>query len=248
LSTAVLDHTIVWRPALFTVLLHGVLVYSLTVNWSSRSDAAFKPRVIPRYIEAKLVRIEAPKPRPETRPSPKPDTTTTKPASTVAASRPKPRAKPKPKPRPAQVAPEPEPKADPVAAPRPTSEERAEAAREELALAMAAEDEFLEAATDEQLTASYIALIARAVEDNWSRPPSARNDMEAELQLQLIPTGEVVSVTLAVSSGNDAFDRSAIMAVRKADRFPELQQLDLRLFEKNFRRLRLKFKPEDLRY
>ena len=111
-----------------------------------------------------------------------------------------------------------------------------------------AEDELLEAATDEQLTASYIALIARAVEENWSRPPSARNDMEAELLLQLIPTGEVVSVTLADSSGNAAFDRSAIMAVRKAERFPELQQLEARLFERNFRRLRLKFKPEDLRY
>ena len=72
--------------------------------------------------------------------------------------------------------------------------------------------------------------------------------MEAELLLQLIPTGEVVSVTLAESSGNAAFDRSAIMAVEKAERFPELQQLESRLFERNFRRLRLKFKPEDLRY
>ena len=66
--------------------------------------------------------------------------------------------------------------------------------------------------------------------------------------IQLIPTGEVVSVTLASSSGNAAFDRSAVVAVEKAGQFPELQKLDSRLFEKNFRRLRLKFKPEDLRY
>ena len=42
--------------------------------------------------------------------------------------------------------------------------------------------------------------------------------------------------------------RSAVVAVEKAGQFPELQQLESRLFEKNFRRLRLKFKPEDLRY
>ena len=244
MSKSVLSRLIFWRPALFTVLLHGLLVYALTVNWSSPSDAAVKPRVTPRYIEARLVTIEAPKPKPR----PKPKAASPKPSTTTAAARPKPKPSPAPKPAPKQKDPEPKPEPEPVEPRRPTAEERAAAAREELALAMAAEDEMLEAATDEQLTASYIALIARAVEDNWSRPPSARNDMEAELLLQLIPTGEVVSVTLADSSGNDAFDRSAIMAVRKAERFPELQQLESRLFEQNFRRLRLKFKPEDLRY
>ena len=105
----------------------------------------------------------------------------------------------------------------------------------------------LEQADDEQITLSYVALIARVVEDNWSRPPSARNDMEAELVIQLIPTGEVVSVTLTRSSGLVAFDRSAVMAVEKAERFPELQDLPARIFNESFRTLRLKFKPEDLR-
>ena len=121
-------------------------------------------------------------------------------------------------------------------------------ARAELALALDAEDVLLEEASDQEVTQSYVALIARVIEENWSRPPSARNEMEAELTLQLIPTGEVVSVTLARGSGSAAFDRSAIAAVMKAERFPELQDLPSRLFEKDFRRLRLKFKPEDLRY
>ena len=72
--------------------------------------------------------------------------------------------------------------------------------------------------------------------------------MEAELALQLIPTGEVVSVTVIRSSGNPAFDRSAINAVEKAGEFPELRQLPPGEFEKTFRRFRLLFKPEDLRY
>ena len=72
--------------------------------------------------------------------------------------------------------------------------------------------------------------------------------MECELSIQLIPTGEVVSVTLVRSSGNPAFDSSAINAVQKAGAFPELQNLPSGEFEKSFRRLTLIFKPEDLRY
>jgi colicin import membrane protein len=242
--------SIFWRPALLTVLLHGWLLYALTANWSTPTDAAVKPVQTPRFIQARLVELEkprpaAPKPKPKAKPAaPKPAT----PKPATAKPKPKPTPKPtpavaeaKPKPKPAEPKPQPEPR-------EPTPEERAEAARDELAMAMEAEDEALEALSDEQLTASYIALIARAVEDNWSRPPSARNGMEAELLLQLIPTGEVVSVTLARGSGNTAFDRSAVNAVEKAAQFPELQQLEPRLFEENFRRLRLKFKPEDLRY
>ncbi len=235
-----------WRPALLTLLLHGLLLYALTVNWSAPTDAAVKPVQKPRYIQARLVEIAPPKkvaPKPKAKPK-----SQSKPASRAKTAAPKPKSTSKPAPKPAETTP-PEPKPEPKPERKqPTAEERAEAARDELALAMEAEEEALEALTDEELTASYIALIARAVEDNWSRPPSARNGMEAELQLQLIPTGEVVSVTLARGSGNGAFDRSAVNAVQKAGQFPELQQLEPRLFEKNFRRLRLKFKPEDLRY
>lgn len=232
---------IFWRPALLTLLLHGLLLYAVTVNWSTRTDAAVKPVVKPRFIEARLVELEPPK---KAKPKPKPKPVAAKPKQ--AAPKPKPKPKPAPpKPAPPKPEPEPAPKKEP---PEPEPPQPEISALDELALAMEAEDEALEALSDEELTASYIALIARAVEDNWSRPPSARNNMEAELLIQLIPTGEVVSVKLARSSGNTAFDRSAINAVEKAARFPELQQLDSSLFEEHFRRLRLKFKPEDLRY
>ena len=95
---------------------------------------------------------------------------------------------------------------------------------------------------------AFVALIQQTVINYWSRPPSARNGMEAELAIQLIPTGEVVSVTIVRSSGNSAFDRSAVNAVEKAGAFPELQKLPGGEFEKTFRRFRLLFKPEDLRY
>jgi colicin import membrane protein len=101
--------------------------------------------------------------------------------------------------------------------------------------------------TAEEMANSYIALITDAIQNNWNRPPSARNGMEAELALQLMPTGEVLNVTVIKSSGNSAFDRSAENAVRRAGQFPELKNLPNKLFEQYFRKLRLKFRPEDLR-
>jgi TolA protein len=92
------------------------------------------------------------------------------------------------------------------------------------------------------------ALIQRAVVGRWTRPPSARNGMVAVLAIQLVPTGDVVGVTVLESSGNNAFDRSAITAVERVGRFPEVTQLDRDTFERDFRRFQLLFRPEDLRY
>jgi colicin import membrane protein len=234
---------IVWRPVFMTLLLHVAVIYLMTMNWSARSEEVVKPRQTPKYIEARLVTAEMLKPKPKPKPKPKSrptSTTQAKPKPKAAAPKPKP-VVPKPEPTPKPAAPKPEPAG-------PTQEERAAMARDELAMALEAEDILLEQASDEQVTQSYVALIARVIEENWSRPPSARNNMEAELIIQLIPTGEVVSVSVARSSGQAAFDRSAVMAVQKAERFPELQDLPGRIFNKNFRTLRLKFKPEDLRY
>lgn len=233
---------IIWRPALATVVLHALLLFFLTTNWVAHQENVIVPKKTPRFIQAKLVDAAQFKPK------------KIKPVAKKAATK-KPAAKPKPKPAPKTAAAKPKP-ADPKPIPapkveevaRPSAEERAADAQRELALAMESEDVLLEEASDFEVAQTYVALIARTVEDNWSRPPSARNGMEAELALQLIPTGEVVNVTLSRSSGNGAFDRSAINAVQKAGRFPELQNVPSRIFEQNFRRLRLKFKPEDLRY
>ena len=69
--------------------------------------------------------------------------------------------------------------------------------------------------------------------------------MRALLRVFLVPTGEVVTVVVEESSGNDAFDRSALLAVSKVDRFQVPGQS--RQFERNFREFTVLFKPEDLR-
>jgi colicin import membrane protein len=103
------------------------------------------------------------------------------------------------------------------------------------------------AAEDTVLAQSYNHIINARVTENWSRPPSARNNMVVLLRIQLIPTGDVVDVDVIKSSGDTAFDRSAIRAVKKAERFPELKKLPNHVFEKYFRTFNLLFEPKDLR-
>ena len=235
-------------PALTTLAMHLALVAALTMNWSGFEEPVIKVKPLPKVINAKLVDIESFRPKPK----PKPKAAAPKPRPAVSKPAPKPKPKPvaaKPKPQ-AKPAPKPEPK--PVEQPKPeprlTEAELAALPRADLARALDEEEEFVAEATAEEMAASYAALIQQTVVNYWSRPPSARNGMEALLSIQLIPTGEVVSVSVLKSSGNGAFDRSAINAVEKAGSFPELKNLPPREFERTFRRFRLLFRPEDLRY
>ena len=111
----------------------------------------------------------------------------------------------------------------------------------------AAEAAAAEAArTEYELVQSATALIQQVVQENWSRPPSARNGMRAVLQIRMLPTGELVDATITQSSGDPAFDRSAETAVIRAAPFSELQDLPINVFNTNFRSLSLIFEPEDL--
>ncbi len=116
---------------------------------------------------------------------------------------------------------------------------------EGLAEAIRSEQEFRIAVTDDERALAYVGQIQRQIIQNWSRPPTARNGMQALLKVYLVPTGEVVDVIVVESSGNEAFDRSAILAVRKSEQFTVPQET--REFEKNFREFSVLFKPEDLR-
>ncbi|MFT5211677.1 MAG: colicin import membrane protein [Flavobacterium sp.] len=115
----------------------------------------------------------------------------------------------------------------------------------ELDMAIQGEQLALRAITDDEKASAFVGQIQREIIQNWSRPPSARNGMQAILRVFLVPTGDVVNVVVEKSSGNDAFDRSAMLAVNKARRF--LVPSDSRQFEKNFRQFVVLFRPEDLR-
>jgi colicin import membrane protein len=256
---------IVVRPLLATLLLHGLLVFLMTANWASTERERIKAKPMPNLVNARLVDVsdlqpkrEAPKPAPKKEPpkpepkkeAPKPPPKPEPPKPAPKPEPPKPAPTPKPAPKPAEPKPAPPPP-PPKPQPTPTQQSNRDAlariAQDELGTASAQPSAEVTATADE-MSASFVALIQQTVVNYWTRPPSARNGMECELEVRLIPTGEVVSVTLVRSSGNAAFDSSAINAVKKAGAFPELQKLPSGEFERKFRRLNLIFRPEDLRY
>lgn len=123
-----------------------------------------------------------------------------------------------------------------------------QAAKARAAAAAAAREQA--AAARGQMVATYESYVRDRIAGNWNRPPSARREMQVELQVRLVPTGQVMGVSVVRSSGDPAFDQSAVNAVQQVGRFDRLQELsrkDPLLFEQNFRTLNLTFRPDDLR-
>jgi TonB family protein len=225
-------------PALLTIGIHVGIVLVLGFRWAGPTQViAAAPAA--QAVQAVLVSADSLAPKPTPKPPLKP--------------KPKPKQKPKPQvdptpappqevPPPAVVEPMPEVK---DAAPESDATQLAAMAREELANMTTSE---LSGSESTNLQDAVAATIQRAVINRWTRPPSARNGMVSVLSIQLVPTGEVVGVGVLTTSGDAAFDRSAISAVERVGKFPEIAQLDSRVFETTFRRFQLIFRPEDLRY
>lgn len=222
-------------PALVAVLVHLLFVFALEGGWTTASPTITAQ---PQVVQASLVSLSKPKPKP-------------KPKSKPKAVEPKPEPKPAPTPAPQVEAPPPAPVVEqPESTPEVSQEERLAELQREL---MAGFEDLPDA--DEQLPNEEVnevqqvaGLMQARITQNWRRPPSARNGMEVLLIISLVPTGEVVGISVSSSSGSTAFDRSAIAAVERVARFPEVTVLSISDFERYFRRFPLRFKPEDLRY
>jgi len=102
------------------------------------------------------------------------------------------------------------------------------------------------ARTEREMVMAYTGIIHDLVQQNWSRPPSARNGMTVVFRILMVPTGDVLDVQLVQSSGDFAFDRAAETAILRVGRFQELRGMPINMFNENFRSLLLTFRPEDL--
>ncbi len=96
---------------------------------------------------------------------------------------------------------------------------------------------------NESLINDIAAQIEAKISEAWRYPPSARPDMRTVVRINLVPTGEVVSVSIVKSSGNEAVDRSVIAAVKRAQPLPVTK--NARLFEQEFRYVTMGFSPKD---
>ena len=97
-----------------------------------------------------------------------------------------------------------------------------------------------------QVAGSLDDLIVRLVSEQWVRPPSARNGMAVTVLIEMLPDGTITNASVTRSSGDPAFDASAVAAVRNVGRIREMQQLDRKTFDSMYRKRSAIFKPEDL--
>lgn len=238
-------------PALaIAIALHLLIVGAVTFTWSS--EPVLKTvRPLPPHVQAVILEKPAPKPAPKAvvkpaekpKPVPKPKPAPKPVPKPVAKPEPKPVAKPAPKPEPKPV-PKPEPEPEPEPEPSFTAPELDELmASEDRELESSAQQQREQAAREASETESYISAITAALSQRWIIPATARQKdaLSAHVRIRLLPGGEVLDVKLVKSSGDRAFDDSAVNAVKSAGRLP-VPSGDL--FNKHFRDITINFHPQ----
>lgn len=239
-------------PAAVTLTVHLLLAAMLFVGWERQPEPQ---RIVPpNYIEAKLVQLDnKTKKKASAKKQPKKIDLTAKRKEQERLKR---EAERKKQAEAQKKAAEAKKKAEQQ---KKAAEEarKKEAARKERELEQRLQQEFERALAEEEgmlleeeyavEAQSYTAKFRQRVENNWTRPPSARTGMRCLLTIQLVPTGRIVSVNIKESSGNAAFDRSAVQAVKKVETFPEVKEMSQQVFERYYRKFNLLFDPQDLR-
>ena len=86
--------------------------------------------------------------------------------------------------------------------------------------------------------ADYVSRIRGKIRGNIVMPPEMKGNPEAVFEVTQLPSGEVLSVKLARSSGNPAWDAATERAILKSSPLPKPDQADL--FQRN---LKLTFRP-----
>ena len=122
---------------------------------------------------------------------------------------------------------------------RAAEQRRRQQAESELQAQLAAEAE-ANAARAAGLLDQYMLMIENHVTRYWDRPLSARPGIECVVSVVQLPTGDVVSATVATCNGDEAVRRSIEDAVRRASPLP--RPPNQALFERN---LNVNFRPEE---
>ena len=97
----------------------------------------------------------------------------------------------------------------------------------------------------DQVAGNFDDLIRLRAAEGWTRPPSARNNMTVQLQVNMLPDGTITNVSVSRSSGDVPFDNSVVAAVKNIGRLTEMQGLSPQEFQP-YRSFKMTFTPEDL--
>ncbi|MEJ2741695.1 MAG: cell envelope integrity protein TolA [Gammaproteobacteria bacterium] len=230
---------------LMSVVLHGLLI-TVLVLWSgqTREQAPIEYQFLNANLVVQQVQPLAEKtqaaPQKAVAPLSPPEKASqgSVPKPKPKAEAPKPSSKPKPKPKQAAL-----PQLDlPLESEWSSVLERDQEALADYDRALSVEAEAEQQALETR--AYYVELIRNRVARYWSRPLSARNGMMVRLSVTVLPDGTVHRVEIKESSGQPAFDRSALQAVQRATTLPVPEERDV--FNRYFRNFVLQFRPEDL--
>jgi len=243
-----------WAIALaVTVHLIFAAVLVFGVNWQTREASP---------VMAELWNsLPAPAPKPEPKPEPEP----------APQPEPKPQPKPVPKPEPKLEQPKPvkvdielkdkkkekekklkeeeqkKAEADKKLKEQALKEQSAQLKADEIesskqrAAAEAARQQAAQAAAQRQMN-DAISRISSHIRRFIIMPPDVVGNPQAEFEVSLIPTGEVLNVKLSRSSGHPPYDNAVERAIRKASPLPLPTDPSL---VGRFRELKLKFRPNE---
>lgn len=142
-------------------------------------------------------------------------------------------------------------KADAEAKKKADAARKAKEAKEAAALTDLLGDKVERAATKgdqvgSQVVGSLDDLVKQLVTDNWIVQGNPSPDTTVGLLIEMLPDGTITNVTISRSSGNTAFDNSAVTAARNVGRIPEIQQLDADTFNQLYRKRAFVFTAKGL--
>jgi colicin import membrane protein len=247
------------RSIALAVGVHLVLlvILFLGVRWQSHPPAAMTvelwraPPPAPKLQQPPKVEPK-PEPPPPPKVEPKPEPRIEKPDIAIKEPpKPKPPPKAEPKPEPKPKPPPPKPVAKPQPKPVPPKDDayrkqmQAQLAKEEATIAAQRQDAELKqllaaeaASASSKALASWVDKIRAKIRGNIVLPPGIKGNPEARFDIVLLPTGEVLDVRKAKSSGLAALDDAIDRAIRKSSPLPKPD--DARVFE---RKIEITYRP-----
>lgn len=264
------ENPLAFKAGLLSILVHAVFLAILifSFNWKTVQPANIaqvelwdslpvveqkpvpkpEPKPEPPKPEPEPVKPEPEPPKPEPVPEPKADIQVKK---EPEKPKPKPVEKPKEKPpekKPEPPKPKPEPKPEPPKPDPKLAELQKMLAEEEMKVqpsqpAETAAQNQAESAAVRGEVDKYMGLISRKIRQNVNRQLCGTGKPELELEISLMPTGEVIGAPkLLKGSGMAACDEAVVRAILQSQPLPVPPQTEL--FAR-FRDLRLKFRPNE---
>jgi len=207
--------------------------------WSSVSAPAPKPEPKPEHAPR-----PEPKPQPKPVPKPEPKLEQPKPVKADIEFKEKEKEKEKKRKEEEKKKTEAEKKLKELA----LKEQQVQLEAEQVALskqreaAEAARQQAAAQSASQRLMSDAIGRISSHIRRFVVMPPDIVGNPQAEFEVSLIPTGEVLNVKLSRSSGNPAYDNAVERAIRKASPLPLPPDPAL---VGRFRELKLKFRPNE---